>query len=61
MLNNTASSRSAKPLSVLRQSPRSVRDKIAAGDLPALRIGAGPRAPIRIEAEELDAGSPPVT
>jgi excisionase family DNA binding protein len=40
---------------VLRQSPRSVRDKIAAGDLPALKIGSGPRAPIRIDAGELDA------
>jgi excisionase family DNA binding protein len=39
----------------LRQSPRSVRDKIAAGDLPALKIGRGPRAPIRIDAGELDA------
>jgi excisionase family DNA binding protein len=40
---------------VLRQSPRSVRGKIAAGVIPALKIGAGPRAPIRIDSGELDA------
>jgi excisionase family DNA binding protein len=39
----------------LRQSPRTVRDKIAAGTLPAVRIGDGPRAPIRIVATELEA------
>jgi excisionase family DNA binding protein len=38
----------------LRQSPRTVRDKIAAGTLPAVRIGDGPRAPIRIVATELE-------
>jgi excisionase family DNA binding protein len=39
----------------LRQSERTVRDKIACGDLPALRVGSGPRAPIRVPADELDA------
>ena len=37
----------------LRQSERTVRDKIASGSLPAIRIGAGPRAPIRVRADEL--------
>ena len=39
----------------LRQSERTVRDKIAAGDLPAHRIGSGPRAPIRVDRAELEA------
>jgi len=39
----------------LRQSERTVRDKIASADLPAVRIGSGPRAPIRVEAAELEA------
>jgi excisionase family DNA binding protein len=38
----------------LRQSERTVRDKIAAGDLPALKIGSGPRAPIRVDSAELE-------
>lgn len=38
----------------LRQSPRSVRDKIAAGEIPAIKIGNGPRAPLRIDSGELD-------
>ena len=38
----------------LRQSERTVRDKIAAGVLPAIKIGSGPRAPIRIRADELE-------
>jgi excisionase family DNA binding protein len=38
----------------LRQSPRSVRDKIAAGEIPAVRIGSGPKAPIRVDAAELE-------
>jgi excisionase family DNA binding protein len=38
----------------LRQSERTVRDKIAAGTLRAIRIGDGPRAPIRITAAELE-------
>jgi hypothetical protein len=32
-----------------------VRRKIASGDLAAVRIGSGPRAPIRVEAAELEA------
>jgi excisionase family DNA binding protein len=39
----------------LRQSERTVRDKIASGDLRGVRIGSGPRAPIRVEAAELEA------
>jgi excisionase family DNA binding protein len=39
----------------LRQSERTVRDKIASGDLSAVRIGSGPRAPLRVDAEELAA------
>jgi excisionase family DNA binding protein len=40
---------------LLRQSERTIRDKIAAGDLAAVRIGSGPRAPIRVDAAELEA------
>jgi excisionase family DNA binding protein len=39
---------------ILRQSERSVRDKIARGEIPSLRVGVGPRAPIRIDADELE-------
>jgi excisionase family DNA binding protein len=39
----------------LRQSPRCVRDKIAAGEIPAVKIGSGPRAPIRVDAAEFEA------
>ena len=39
----------------LRQSEVTVRRKIASGDLAAVRIGSGPRAPIRVEAAELEA------
>ena len=38
---------------VLRQSEWSVRQKIGRGEIPAVRIGAGPRAPLRIDAAEL--------
>ena len=38
----------------LRQSERTVRDKIAAGSLPALKIGDGPRAPIRVDKGEFE-------
>jgi hypothetical protein len=31
-----------------------VRDKIASGALPAIKIGTGPRAPIRVDPAELD-------
>jgi excisionase family DNA binding protein len=38
----------------LRQSPRSVREKINAGEIPAVKIGSGPKAPIRVDAGELE-------
>jgi excisionase family DNA binding protein len=38
----------------LRQSPRVVRDKVNAGLIPSIRIGDGPRAPIRISSAELE-------
>jgi excisionase family DNA binding protein len=38
----------------LRQSERTVRDKINSGQLPAVKIGTGPRAPIRIDRAELE-------
>jgi excisionase family DNA binding protein len=38
----------------LRQTERTVRDKIASGELTAIRIGSGPRAPIRVDADELE-------
>ena len=47
---------------VLRQSEWSVRQKIGRGELPAVRIGVGPRAPLRVDAGELEAwiySSPP--
>jgi excisionase family DNA binding protein len=47
---------------ILRQTPRTVRDKIAAGTIAEVTIGDGPKAPIRIEAAELERflyGSPP--
>ena len=40
---------------MLRQSPRVVRDKIARGELPAVRIGTGPRAPLRVDRAEIEA------
>ena len=39
----------------LRQSPWTIRAKVRDGTLPALRIGNGPRAPIRIDPAELEA------
>jgi excisionase family DNA binding protein len=47
---------------LLRQSEWSVRSKVRSGEIPALRVGLGPRAPIRIDASELAAwiyGVPP--
>ena len=38
----------------LQQSERTVRDKIASGQLPAVKIGTGPRAPLRFDRAELD-------
>jgi excisionase family DNA binding protein len=34
-------------------SPWSVYRRIAAGDLPAVRLGSGPNAPLRVDADEL--------
>jgi excisionase family DNA binding protein len=44
-----------------RLSEKTVRRRIAAGDLLAVRVGSSPRAPIRVPADELEAwlfGSP---
>jgi excisionase family DNA binding protein len=38
----------------IRQSERTVRDKIASGALPAIKIGTGPRARIRVDRAELE-------
>ena len=38
----------------LQQSERTVRDKIASEQLPAVKIGTGPRAPIRVDRAELE-------
>jgi excisionase family DNA binding protein len=40
---------------LLQQSERTVRDTIASGQLPAVKIGTGPRAPLRVDRRELDA------
>jgi excisionase family DNA binding protein len=39
---------------LLQQSERTVRDKIASGQLPAVKIGTGPRAPLRVDRAELE-------
>ena len=39
----------------LRCTPEVVRRKIRSGELPGLRLGSGPRAPLRIPADALDA------
>jgi excisionase family DNA binding protein len=39
----------------LQISPWSVYRLVARGDLPAVKVGTGPRAPIRVDADELDA------
>jgi predicted DNA-binding transcriptional regulator AlpA len=39
----------------LDQSVSAVDRKIAAGDLPAVRLGSSPRAPLRVPPEELEA------
>lgn len=47
---------------VLRQTEWSVRQKIVRGEIPAVRIGLGSRAPLRVDADELEAwiySSPP--
>jgi excisionase family DNA binding protein len=38
----------------LRLAPCSVYERIARGELPAARLGSGPKAPIRVRAEDLD-------
>jgi excisionase family DNA binding protein len=39
---------------LLRQTPWSVRQKVGRGEIPAVRVGVGPKAPIRIDAGELE-------
>lgn len=39
---------------VLRLHPLSVRKRIRAGQLQAVRLGTGPSAPVRVERTELD-------
>jgi hypothetical protein len=39
---------------VLRQSEWSVRQKVGRGEIPSLRVGVGPRAPIRIVRADLE-------
>lgn len=39
----------------LGQHEETVRRKIREGTIPALRLGHGPRAPIRVDEDELDA------
>jgi excisionase family DNA binding protein len=38
----------------LRCSEDTVRRRVAAGELPAVRTGAGPRTPLRVKATVLD-------
>jgi excisionase family DNA binding protein len=38
----------------LRLRSHAVYERIASGELPALRLGSGRRAPIRVRAEDLD-------
>ena len=37
----------------LAQSPVTVRRKIRLGEVPAVRVGTGPRAPLRVDEREL--------
>jgi len=39
---------------VLRQSEWSVRQKIGRGEIPAVRVGVGPKAPLRVLRSELE-------
>ena len=39
----------------LRVSRWSISRRVASGEIPALRVGSGPRAPIRIDEHELQA------
>jgi excisionase family DNA binding protein len=45
----------------LRLAPRSVYERISSGELAAIRLGSGPKAPIRVTAEELDRYVTPAT
>jgi excisionase family DNA binding protein len=38
----------------LRLAPRSVYDRISRGEIAAVRLGSGPKPPIRVRAEDLD-------
>ena len=40
---------------VLRTSRKTIYRKIASGELPSIRLGAGPRAAVRIDPSDLDA------
>jgi hypothetical protein len=37
-----------------RQAPETIRRKVASGDVPAIRLGSGPRAPIRIPVDKVE-------
>jgi excisionase family DNA binding protein len=39
---------------VLRQHPNTIRRRIRAGEIPALKLGPGRMAPIRVRADELE-------
>ena len=39
----------------LAQSPRSIRRKVASGELPALRLGTSPKCPLRFVQGEVEA------
>ncbi|HZS25369.1 MAG TPA: helix-turn-helix domain-containing protein [Gaiellaceae bacterium] len=43
----------AEAAQTLRVSPRTVYNRVRAGELPALRLGSGPKAPIRIDPLDL--------
>jgi excisionase family DNA binding protein len=38
----------------LNVSEATVRRKIEAGDIPAVRLGTGPQAPVRVDPDELE-------
>ena len=38
---------------MLGVSPATVRRRIRAGEIPALKLGRGPAAPVRVDADEL--------
>ncbi len=43
----------AEAAEFLRVSPITVYRRVEAGELPAVRVGSGPRAPVRIASDEL--------